>query len=168
MSNPLLIGHWVIVHCCRLPQPPQHSRICEHIVRQRAMLSGLDTVDDGTEEQAKVIGRRNRDNAGLIVLIDMQLAGHPVRRGKDAIDGDGNPGAQDIQPVAILGAEDHFKMLFVNLLTNAVIYSHRNGQVNISCKPGPNMEPVVVIEDNGIAKPSPEDSLLCCTASFVR
>jgi signal transduction histidine kinase len=56
----------------------------------------------------------------------------------------------DIQPVAMLGAEDHFKMLFVNILNNAVIYSHRNGQVNISCKPGPNMEPVIVIEDNGI------------------
>ena len=60
----------------------------------------------------------------------------------------------DIQPVAMLGAEDHFKMLFVNILNNAVIYSHRNGQVNISCKPGPNMEPVIVIEDNGIGIPA--------------
>ena len=60
----------------------------------------------------------------------------------------------DIQPVAMLGAEDHFKMLFVNLLTNAVIYSHRNGQVNISCKPGPNLEPVIIIEDNGIGIPA--------------
>ncbi len=60
----------------------------------------------------------------------------------------------DIQPVALLGAEDHFKMLFVNLLSNAVIYSHRNGQVNISCKTGPNLEPVIVIEDNGIGIPA--------------
>ena len=60
----------------------------------------------------------------------------------------------DIQPVVMLGAEDHFKMLFVNLLTNAIIYSHRNGQVSISCKPGPNLEPVVVIEDNGIGIPA--------------
>ena len=60
----------------------------------------------------------------------------------------------DIQPVAMLGAEDHFKMLFVNLLNNAVIYSHRNGQVNVSCMPGPNLEPVVVIEDNGIGIPA--------------
>ena len=60
----------------------------------------------------------------------------------------------DIQPVAVLGTEDHFKMLIVNLLNNAVIYSHRNGQVNVSCKPGPNMEPVVVIEDNGIGIPA--------------
>ena len=60
----------------------------------------------------------------------------------------------DIQPVAMMGAEDHFKMLLVNLLNNAVTYSHRNGQVNVSCKPGPNMEPVVVIEDNGIGIPA--------------
>ncbi|MHC4323399.1 MAG: sensor histidine kinase [Planctomycetota bacterium] len=60
----------------------------------------------------------------------------------------------DIQPIKIVGAEDHFKMLFVNLLSNAVIYSQRNGQVNISCKPGPNLAPVIVIEDNGIGIPA--------------
>ncbi len=60
----------------------------------------------------------------------------------------------DILPVTLVGTEDHFKMLFVNLLSNAVIYSQRNGQVNVSCKPGPNLEPVVVIEDNGIGIPA--------------
>jgi len=60
----------------------------------------------------------------------------------------------DIRPVSLLGAEDHFKMLFVNLLSNAVIYSQRNGQVNVSCKPGQNSEPVVVIEDKGIGIPA--------------
>ena len=60
----------------------------------------------------------------------------------------------DIRPVAILGTEDHFKMLFVNLLSNAVRYSHRNGQVQISCYPGPNSEPIVTIADNGIGIPA--------------
>jgi len=60
----------------------------------------------------------------------------------------------DIRPVSLFGAEDHFKMLFVNLLSNAVIYSQRNGQVSISCVPGSNLEPVVVIEDNGIGIPA--------------
>jgi signal transduction histidine kinase len=60
----------------------------------------------------------------------------------------------DIRPVVMVGAEDHFKMLFVNLLSNAVIYSHRNGQVNITCHRGPNLEPVVAIEDNGIGIPA--------------
>ena len=56
----------------------------------------------------------------------------------------------DIRPVAMMGTEDHFKMLFVNLLSNAVRYSHRNGQVHISCYPGPNSEPIITIADNGI------------------
>jgi len=60
----------------------------------------------------------------------------------------------DIRPVTLVGVEDHFKMLFVNLLSNAVIYSQRNGQVRISCKPGPNSEPVITITDNGIGIPA--------------
>ena len=60
----------------------------------------------------------------------------------------------DIRPITLVGTEDHFKMLFVNLLSNAVIYSQRDGQVNVSCKPGPNLEPVIVIEDNGIGIPA--------------
>ena len=59
-----------------------------------------------------------------------------------------------LQPVKIMGAEDHFKMLFVNLLSNAVIYSHRNGQVNVTCSRGPNLEAIVTIEDNGIGIPA--------------
>jgi len=60
----------------------------------------------------------------------------------------------DIRPVTLVGVEDHFKMLFVNLLSNAVIYSQRNGHVRISCKPGPNLEPVITITDNGIGIPA--------------
>jgi signal transduction histidine kinase len=56
----------------------------------------------------------------------------------------------NVRPVAMVGTEDHFKMLFVNLLSNAVIYSHRNGQVRICCYKGPDSEPVVTIADNGI------------------
>ena len=56
----------------------------------------------------------------------------------------------DLRPVPLIGAEDHFKMLFINLLANAVIYSYRNGQVHVSCRRGPNAEPVVTITDAGI------------------
>ncbi len=56
----------------------------------------------------------------------------------------------DIRPVAVVGSEDHFKMLFVNLLSNAVIYSHRNGQVHVACRQDPDLKPVVTISDNGI------------------
>ena len=60
----------------------------------------------------------------------------------------------DMRPVAMTGAEDHFKMLFINLLSNAVIYSHKGGQVHISCRPGPNAGPVVTISDHGIGIPA--------------
>ncbi len=56
----------------------------------------------------------------------------------------------DIRPVALVGAEDHFKMLFSNLLSNAVVYSHQNGVVHIGCRRGPNGEAVITIADNGI------------------
>jgi len=60
----------------------------------------------------------------------------------------------DIRPVPMVGIEDHFKMLFVNLLSNAVRYSHRNGQVHICCFRGQNSEPIVTITDNGIGIPA--------------
>ncbi len=56
----------------------------------------------------------------------------------------------DIKPVAMIGSEDHFKMLFGNILSNAVAYSHDNGRVRVSCHKGPNSEPVVAIADEGI------------------
>jgi signal transduction histidine kinase len=60
----------------------------------------------------------------------------------------------DIRPVALVGAEDHFKMLLVNLLSNAVIYSYKNGKVHISCRRGPNADCVITIADNGIGIPA--------------
>jgi signal transduction histidine kinase len=60
----------------------------------------------------------------------------------------------DLQPVPLMGTEDHFKMLFINLLSNAITYSHRNSHVYISCRRGPNSEPVITIADDGIGIPA--------------
>ncbi|MFC1637045.1 sensor histidine kinase [Planctomycetota bacterium] len=60
----------------------------------------------------------------------------------------------DMRPVPMTGTEDHFKMLFVNLLANAVIYSHRGGEVHIASRPGPDADPVVIISDQGIGIPA--------------
>ena len=60
----------------------------------------------------------------------------------------------DMRPVAMTGAEDHLKMLFINLLSNAVIYSHQGGQVHVACRPGPHSGPVVTISDHGIGIPA--------------
>jgi signal transduction histidine kinase len=45
-------------------------------------------------------------------------------------------------------------MLFMNLLANAVTYSHKGGEVHVSCRPGPNSEPIVTISDHGIGIPA--------------
>ncbi|OHB74664.1 MAG: hypothetical protein A2Z25_09275 [Planctomycetes bacterium RBG_16_55_9] len=60
----------------------------------------------------------------------------------------------DMRPVAMTGTEDHFKMLLINLLSNAVIYSHGGGEVHVSCRPGPSCEPVIIISDHGIGIPA--------------
>jgi signal transduction histidine kinase len=58
-----------------------------------------------------------------------------------------------MEPTLALVVEDHIKMLFRNLLANAVTYSHENGIVRITCKPDSQKRPIVTIEDNGIGIP---------------
>ena len=55
-----------------------------------------------------------------------------------------------IRPVPLVGTEDHFKMMFVNLMANAVIYSHNNGQVRVSCLKDKDSQPIITIADDGI------------------
>lgn len=62
-----------------------------------------------------------------------------------------------ISPVNIIGIEDYLKMLLVNLLTNAVQYSHDNGHVRVECYRVDENEAVIIIEDDGLG--IPEDKL---------
>ncbi|HDY88907.1 MAG TPA: HAMP domain-containing histidine kinase, partial [bacterium] len=59
----------------------------------------------------------------------------------------------DIVPVSIYGIEDYLKMLFVNLLSNAVLYSHDSGRVRVKCYRADENEAEVIIEDEGIGIP---------------
>ena len=54
----------------------------------------------------------------------------------------------------MVAVEDHIKMLFTNLLSNAVIYSHEKGRVSVECKPSKETGPVITIEDRGIGMPA--------------
>jgi signal transduction histidine kinase len=58
---------------------------------------------------------------------------------------------EELQQADSLGIEDHLKVLFINLLKNAIQYSRKGGEVRVRCTipPGSN-EPQVVIEDHGI------------------
>ena len=57
---------------------------------------------------------------------------------------------EDLQPVRVVGVEEHLKMLFANLLANAVFYSHPGGVVHMQCTRGAADNPVVTIQDQGI------------------
>lgn len=56
----------------------------------------------------------------------------------------------DLEPVRIMAVEDHLKMLFTNIISNAVIYSLDRGTVKIRCKASEITGPIVTIEDQGI------------------
>jgi len=58
-----------------------------------------------------------------------------------------------LEPASVLGVEDHVKMLFANLVSNAVSYSQEGGIVRISCRAAERRAPVVTIEDQGIGIP---------------
>lgn len=58
--------------------------------------------------------------------------------------------ALDVQKVEVPGNDDHFKMLLINLLSNAATYSYRGGAVRIRLAPAPHGGASVVIADEGI------------------
>ncbi|MBT4818136.1 MAG: HAMP domain-containing histidine kinase, partial [Lentisphaerae bacterium] len=54
-------------------------------------------------------------------------------------------------PIRIRAVEDHLKMLFINLLTNAVNYSYGGGTVTLSCRPASCTTGLLVaVRDHGI------------------
>lgn len=55
----------------------------------------------------------------------------------------------DLRPVHVNANEDCMKMLFSNVISNAILYSHHNSQVKVECRVG-NPRPTVLVEDHGI------------------
>jgi signal transduction histidine kinase len=60
----------------------------------------------------------------------------------------------ELEPVVIAAVEDHLRMLFDNLLTNAVHYSHDGGAVEVTCRRQAEGMAQVVIRDHGIGIPA--------------
>ena len=61
---------------------------------------------------------------------------------------------ENLQAARTLAVEDHVKMFFINLLSNAVIYSHQGGHVRVAVYTPAQGGPVVSIEDEGIGIPA--------------
>jgi signal transduction histidine kinase len=56
----------------------------------------------------------------------------------------------DIEPATVRMEQEHLRMVLDNLLTNAILYSHENGTVNLACHTAPDGDVVCAIEDHGI------------------
>lgn len=52
--------------------------------------------------------------------------------------------------VRVMGVEDHLKLLVVNVIANAVVYSHQGGTVRVRCGLEGSGNAAIVVEDNGI------------------
>ncbi len=57
---------------------------------------------------------------------------------------------RDLQPATTVGSEDHLKMLLLNLVANAVNYSHDGGEVRLRCGLGDGGEAFIEVADDGI------------------
>jgi signal transduction histidine kinase len=83
---------------------------------------------------------------------DLDLAdilGWCVSQVKQIADEHGVIVESSLRPARVGGVEDHLKMMFSNLLDNAVTYSHRGGKVTVACE-SEETGPIAVIEDHGI------------------
>jgi two-component system phosphate regulon sensor histidine kinase PhoR len=54
-----------------------------------------------------------------------------------------------LQSVKVNANEDCMKMLFSNIISNAILYSHHNSHVTVECLAG-NPHPTVIVQDHGI------------------
>ncbi|MFC1691899.1 sensor histidine kinase [Candidatus Latescibacterota bacterium] len=60
---------------------------------------------------------------------------------------------KELEQAYVVAVEDHMKMLLVNLISNAVIYSYEKGRVRVYCRPSTETGPVITIKDRGIGIP---------------
>lgn len=61
---------------------------------------------------------------------------------------------KNLEPTTIYGVQEHIKMLFINLLTNAIYYSFRGGKIHLEIhKDAASQEVRVRIQDHGIGIP---------------
>ncbi|NIA22345.1 MAG: hypothetical protein GWP05_10370 [Anaerolineaceae bacterium] len=131
-------------HCGHLPDEAvevlqrinTRSRRLAHEIQEMLQLANLHSRSD------QVLPRVPLDLAQLLRWCMSQIQPLARERGV-ALD-------EDLQAVRVLAAEDHLKMFFMNLLSNAVIYSHRGGHVRVRSYTSVEGEPVVSIEDQGI------------------
>ncbi len=56
----------------------------------------------------------------------------------------------EVESCLTIGVVDHLKMLLGNIISNSILYSHKEGSVNITCNYLPNKDCLITVEDSGI------------------
>ncbi len=114
----------------------RRSRKLGHEIQEMLQLANLRTVNKDSLRREKL------DLADIIKWCKTQVL--PTAE-KKAINF-----KENLQPAPFVANEDHMKMLFVNLLSNAITYSNEHGEIQIQCVPSAEAGPIITIEDNGI------------------
>ncbi len=104
----------------------------------QAMLQ-LENVQKATTEMLRT---EPRDLAEIIRWCITQLQPTAEKRGVMI--------ETQLQTVQVNVNEDFMKMLFGNVISNALLYSHQNGSVSVTCSSRLDSGPVVSVEDHGI------------------
>ena len=60
---------------------------------------------------------------------------------------------EDLLPVSVFSVQDHLRMMFENLISNAIAYSHRGGTVKVTCGPSGTQGAEASVADQGIGIP---------------
>jgi signal transduction histidine kinase len=119
------------------------SRRCNRLskeIQEMLQLANLESSSQHPTELAKI------DLAEILRAAVRQFAPGAERRSIAIV--------TDVQPVWVRGVNDHFVMLFENLISNAVNYSVDGGRVTVSAEPAENGPAKVSIIDEGIGIPA--------------
>lgn len=135
----LLKGHCGVLPDDALDVARRISARCSRLANEiQEMLQLANISSTGQEPPPRV----DLDLAEMLEWCVVQV--EPIAREREVVF------EKDLQPVHVVGAEDHLKMLFCNLLSNAVTYSHKGGSVRVRCEAGRDSSCIVTIADNGI------------------
>jgi len=118
----------------------QRCRRLASEIQEMLQLANLRSPNEQPRQEAGI------DLAGVIMW--------SIRQVQAIADGRGIEIERRVTCASTVAAPDHLKMLFSNLLSNAVNYSHEGGKVLVQCARGPEGQPVVIVEDHGIGIPA--------------
>ena len=131
-------------YCGELPPPAQD--VLQRVAKRcRRLAAEIQEMLQLANLQSKIQGPLSWGDLDLA-----EALASCVEQARPVASGRGIEIETDIQPARTTAVGDHMRMLFGNLLSNALTYSMPGGRVRVACAPRPGAGPRVVIEDHGI------------------